>query len=184
MESGRWKRWFGRWLALAATLGLFNGCPRECEQPDTEIALVSVEEDPTLGTFEGQLDWLQSADQSTLRVTVSRQADSATRSCDYARVNLTYELATTDLVISTSRTASVGVTNEGATLPQTEYLTIDALTLVDNGKLPDAPGIAERKPIGTLILEVASDDELSATVEVRSSTDQLTVALGKLVRVP
>lgn len=178
------QRVLGRWVTVVATLALFNGCPRECEQPDAEIALVSVEQDPTLGTFEGQLDWLQSADQSTLRVTVSRQADSATRSCDRAQVNLTYEIATTDLVISTSPTASVGVTNEGVTLPQTKYLAIDALKLVDNGKLPDAPGIAERSPIGTLILEVASVDELSATVEVRSSTDQLTVALGKLVRVP
>ena len=174
----------GRWLALAATLGLFNGCPRECEQPDAEIQLVSVDQDPTLGTFEGQLDWLQTADQSTLRVTISRQAETATRSCDRAGIELAYEVASTDLVLSTTRTASVSVTNDGLTVPQSQYLTIDPLALVDNGKLPDAPGIAERKPIGTLILEATSNDELSATVQVRSSTDQLTVALGTLVRVP
>lgn len=178
------KRVLGRWLALAATLGLFNGCPRECEQPDGEVDLVSAEQDPSLGTFEGKLDWLQSADQSTLRVTISRPDEIAIRSCDHTRAGLTYEIATTDLVISTTRMASVSVTSDGMTIPQTEYVTIDPITLVDNGKLPDAPGIADRKPIGTLILEPTSNDELSATVQVRSSTDQLTAALGTLVRVP
>lgn len=176
------KRGLTRWLGLVATLSLFNGCPRECEQPDAEIPLVSAEKDPTLGIFEGQIDWLQSGDQSTLRVTVSRQAEAVTRQCDSARVELTYELETGEPAISAAPKSSVQVDNGGVIIPQTQHLTIDAIALADAGKLPDAPGIAMRKPVGTLILEATSDYELSATIEVRSNTDQLTVALGKLAR--
>lgn len=180
----RWQQVGGRWLGLVAALGSLNGCPRECEQPDADIHLVSAEQDPTLGTFEGQLDWLQSADQTSLRLQVSRQAEMARRSCDYAQVDLTWALESDDGAISEMHTARVGVDDAGVTIPQSQAFGIDVLALVQHGKLPDAPGIAARNPTATLSLVATSENELSVTVTVKSTTDHLTVAAGTLVRTP
>ena len=172
-----------RWLALAAALSSLNGCPRECQEADGEIALVAVDEDPTFGVFEGPLEWLQTADQSNLRITVTRDAETATRSCDYAQVAVTYKLQTSDGSVTGMRGTLIDVTNDGMTISRTQSLTIDASALIDNGKLPDAPGIESRGPIATLVLE-QTPDGLSATISVRSSSDQMTVALGTLVKSP
>ncbi len=172
-----------RWLALGATLSLFSGCPRECEAPDGEVALVAVEEDSTFGVFEGPLEWLQTADQSNLRITITRDAESATRSCDYAQVGATYKLQTSDGSVTGSKNAMISVTTDGVALAPSQSLVIDASGLLDAGKLPDAPGIEDRNPRATLTLEQTAEG-LSATISVRSNTDQLTAALGTLSRVP
>jgi hypothetical protein len=174
-----------RSLVLGATLSIFSGCPpEECHDPGGEIALVAVDADPTFGVFEGPLVWLQTADQSNFRITITRDAESATRPpCAVAQIDVTYDLQSSDGSVAVLRTTLVDVTSDGLTVGDTRFLTIDASALIEAGKLPDAPGIESRKPVATLTLEQTLEG-LSATVSVTSDTDQLTAALGMLVRLP
>lgn len=174
-----------RWLVLGLSASVLGGCPRECEQPDAEIPLVGQERDPSLGAFDGSLDWLQTGEKTSIRITAKPAGDAkvATRSCDYTRLEISYAVEASDRSLSFTRTVSGSVDHTGLVVPQTSALTLPVSVLVENGKLPEAPGIEDRNPTATLELE-PTDEGLSATLFVRSRTDQLTVALGTLTRAP
>jgi hypothetical protein len=175
-----------RWLVLALSASVLGGCPRECEQPDAEIPLVGAERDPSLGAFEGTLDWLQTGEKTSLRITAKPAGDAkvATGSCDYVQLQISYAVQASDQSISLTQTVVVSVDNAGLVVPQTSVLTLPVSVLVENGKLPEAPGVEDRSPTATLVLEPTIDEGLSATLFVSSRTDQLTVALGTLTRAP
>jgi hypothetical protein len=170
------------WLAVAAaSLGL-GGCPRECGA-DSEVVLVAHEEDPNLGAFEGSLTWLQTAEETTLRVSITTEATSTTKSCDSAQVNLVVAAETTDGALHDIAQHMMGnISDAGLLVPSNTVLTLDLRPLLEGGKLVDAPGIENRNPSATLSLEPQPDGTWSATITVRSATDRLTVGVATLAR--
>jgi hypothetical protein len=170
------------WLALSAWLGGVAGCPRVCEQPDVEIALVGVEADPNVGSFEGPLTWLQTDEQVTLRVTVTPLADAVMRKCDQAVLDVSYELESSDAAIVVRQRARVWVDDTGRVAPSKWVAVLDAAALVAHGKLPDAPGIADREPTATLELEPREAGGWSGSIAVRTEHEELTAALVTLSR--
>lgn len=144
--------------------------------------LAPPEEDPNLGAFEGSLSWLQTGEETKLRVSMTTEATSATKSCNSAQVDLAVAADTMDGVLHDTQQVRAYVSDAGLLAPSTLVLTIELLALVGGGKLVEAPGIENRNANATLSLEPQSDGTWSATVTVQSPSDRLTVALATLAR--
>jgi hypothetical protein len=169
------------WLAAATTSLGSGGCDPECD-PVSEVVLVAPEQDPNRGAFEGTLTWLQTGEDTTLRVSVTTEANSATRSCGPAVVQMALTAETTDGVLLGSRQMDGYVSNEGRFEAGYRGLPLDLVTLGRSGKLTDAPGIEDRNATARLDLAPESDGTWSATVVVQSPSDRLTVGMATLTR--
>lgn len=172
----------GLGLVLVVLLGGAGGCPSQCLTPDGEVELVGIDEDPSLGTFEGTVSWLQTGEQSMLRLIITPLADVAMRKCDYATVSVSYELESADAVLVQQHTTDGWADDKGKVTHGPLWLTLDPAALIDDGKLPNAPGIGERNPSARLTLEWREGGDWTGAIEVRTAHEELTAALVTLSR--
>jgi hypothetical protein len=146
------------------------------------VELAGPERDPNLGTFRGQLIWLQTGEQTEVVVQVEPDAPSMEVSCERAYAEVHYRIDSADGVLTLLVAAQLPLAEEGIVSFDGAVFAPDAGAIAAAGKLPEAPGIAERAPEATLTLSEESDGTRSLVLVVSTSTDYFNVAIATLQR--
>jgi hypothetical protein len=174
----------GRSAGIALVIvAAISGCPSQ--EPFTmapPVALVGPELDPNLGTFRGQLTWLQTGAETELVVEAIPLDSFSCEGCWPRQVDVGYQLESGDGILSFNEVQARDVDDAGFVLGDSFGLAPDAQKLVTAGTLPDAPGIASREPRATFTFELESAGTWSGTLVVQSSSDYLHTAIVNLAR--
>ena len=177
--------WPGRARAVllcAAVAGL-GACPDEpCHEPNREVVLAGPEADPNLGTFRGQLLWLQTGQETELRVRATPEQASVEMACERGVVDVAFEIDSADGVLSLRVQAPLEVERDGRVRFSGAGAELDTQTLAGAGKLPEAPDLSARFPHATLTLLPEEDGSWSAVVAISTSTDYFNAAVASLLR--
>ncbi len=175
-----------RWLpALVASSWALGACPSEerpCQIEPHTVELAGAERDPNLGTFRGQLLWLQTGEQTEVVVEVEPDAPSVELSCERSYAEVHYRVDSGDGVLALVAPAQVALAEEGTVSFDGAVFEPDARAIADAGKLPEAPGINARAPEATLTFSGESDGTRSLVLVVSTSTDYFNVAIATLQR--
>lgn len=175
-----------RWLpALVASALALAACPSKqqpCEIEPHVVELAGPERDPNLGTFRGQLLWLQTGEQTEIVVEVEPDALSVEISCEHPYANVHYRLESTDGVLALFESAQLALDEAGTISFDGAVFEPDARAIAGAGKLPAAPSIGEQAPKATLTLAVQDDGTRSLVLVVSTSTDYFNVAVATLQR--
>jgi hypothetical protein len=145
---------------------------------------VGPEADPSLGTFRGQLIWLQTGEETELVVQTTPRESVVEVSCVPGSVQLDTHIDSADGVLSFDLEQSADVDGDGLVAFAGVSVPADALALAQAGKLPEAGDIAERQPSATLAFAQQEDGTWAVSVTVSTSTDYFHAAVGTLERDP
>lgn len=146
------------------------------------VELAGPERDPNLGTFRGQLLWLQTGEQTEVVVEVEPDAPSAEISCERAYAEVHYRVHSADGVLALFEPAQLALAEAGTVRFDGAVFAPDARAIAGAGKLPEAPGIGERAAEATLTLALDDDGTRSLVLVVSTSTDYFNVAVASLQR--
>ena len=176
-----------RLLLVGGCVGLLSACPTEtepCREPVRQVALAGADANPGLGTFRGQLIWLQTGEPTELVVRTTPRESVVELSCASGSVQLDTHLDSADGLLSFDIQQNADVNGEGVVTFTGVSVAADALALAEAGKLPDASDIAERQPSATVAFAQQDDGTWAASVTVSTSTDYFHAAIGTLERDP
>lgn len=161
-------------LALGAT-----GCPDDdnesCEE--SEVTLVGPEGDPSLGVSKGRLSWLQTGDQSEFTLTATAKSSTATGCGNYYATEVRYQLESADGLVVGENSWTTQVDESGLIQRPELWFTLPAEPIIEAGKVPEAPGLAERSPEAELTLEPEADGSYTGSLLLTTSADWLHVAV-------
>lgn len=176
------KTW-ARFALIGAGL-MLCGCPRVCGDPEkAQLELAGNDDDPSLGTFKGQLSWLQTSEESTLEISLRTADEFATSHCgDPFFASLSVTVQTEDGVLDATTISRGRFGTDGFLIAPTSAVPLEVERLVAANKIPGAPDILARGPSAYLTLTATAKSVYEATIQVRSSTDHLHIALAALER--
>lgn len=157
--------------------------PPRCDEPETRVSLAGVDNDPILGVYEGKLLWLQTLDETVIRLTLLPRASSATLTCGSGTTELNILTSTSDNVVDASQILDASITAEGYVQLGAVIVQLNPRTLTIDGKVPDAPGIFDRMPTATLTLTRQPSGGWEGEIQMVSTSDKLHLAMATLEKV-
>lgn len=156
--------------------------PYPCSDPGVNVELLG-ELDPAIGTFEGTISWLQTGEDTVLTLVVTEPETETLLQCDIAKTKVELSTSTEDGLLVEAWSAQSDVSEAGNLTVSEFSIAIEPLLLVQAGKVPEAPDILTRNPAAILTLNRRNGGIYDAQLTLRSATDSLYIAQGRVHKV-
>lgn len=172
-----------RWAST--TLVVLCGCtPPLQDCPKEQVELVGPTGDGNLGTFEGEISWLQTGQTSLLQLTLLPKEQTTDVDCSgtgFFSVDLA--ISTTDGAVGEVDVLAREVNNAGFVKAREYSLEVSAEDLVNAGKVPQAPDILSRNPNAVVTISPGDVGLLEVLIRLESTVDTLHVGMGTISKV-
>lgn len=151
-----------------------------CDEPPVPAEVAGSTRDSALGTFEGTLSWLQTGEETGLKVLLRANETEGVTECEQSSVPVQVDVATEDEVLVRTFRNERALDDDGFLVGTQFSFGFGPAIIVGAGKVPEAPGLLERSPTALLTVAWTGEGTYDVTLTIHSSSDKLHVALGSV----